>query len=109
MTLIKFCGMTREEDLAIACELGVEAVGFVLWPNSPRSVDEIGCCARRALPAAVLPVAVFVRPTEDEIGFALEAGAGAADSRHGASSVARIVPTWVAPGCGDGRSSDAAG
>lgn len=40
MTLsIKFCGLTRTDDLAVACGLGVDAVGLVYYPPSPRYVD----------------------------------------------------------------------
>ena len=41
---IKFCGMVRSEDVALACELGVDAVGFILVPSSPRAVglDDAG-------------------------------------------------------------------
>ena len=75
MTFIKFCGMTREEDLATAVALGVDAVGFVLWPDSPRAIPRERLRALvKALPAAVSPVAVFVQPTEDDIGLALDSG-----------------------------------
>ncbi|MEM0359403.1 MAG: phosphoribosylanthranilate isomerase [Candidatus Hadarchaeales archaeon] len=37
--LIKMCGFTREEDVEKACELGVELVGVILVPGSPRRVS----------------------------------------------------------------------
>ena len=72
MTMIKFCGLTREEDLDVATELGVDAVGFVLWPKSPRALtlDATAALVRR-LPAAITPVGVFVRPTRAEIADAV--------------------------------------
>ena len=75
MTFIKFCGMTREQDVATAIELGVNAVGFVLWPGSPRHVDlERARALVGLLPPTVMPVGVFVRPTHDEIAAAIAAG-----------------------------------
>lgn len=38
-TRIKFCGNTRLEDVLFAAELGVDCVGFVLVPGSPRAVS----------------------------------------------------------------------
>ncbi|MFH0851975.1 MAG: hypothetical protein V1876_04475 [Candidatus Peregrinibacteria bacterium] len=35
---VKFCGMTRREDILAAEDLGVPYIGFVLVPSSPRSV-----------------------------------------------------------------------
>ena len=98
MTFVKFCGMTREADLAAAVELGVDAVGFVLWPNSPRSIAPERLPALvKALPHTVLPVAVFVQPTEDDIGFAIDSGVRAVQV-HGIGAqdvVATSVPTWI--------------
>ena len=75
MTFIKFCGMTRIEDVALACELGVDAVGFVLWPNSPRAIDIGGVSAMvKALPDTVEPVGVFVTPSREELQAGLDAG-----------------------------------
>ncbi len=59
-TRIKFCGMTRGEDLAIAGQLGVDAVGFVLVARSPRVVTAARAAElRRGLPASVRVVALF--------------------------------------------------
>lgn len=38
-TRVKLCGLTRPQDLAQATRLGVDAVGFVLVPGSPRSLE----------------------------------------------------------------------
>ena len=38
-TWIKYCGICRVEDFAFAVELGVNAVGVICVPNTPRFVD----------------------------------------------------------------------
>lgn len=35
-TRVKVCGLTRREDVRLCCELGADAVGFVLVSKSPR-------------------------------------------------------------------------
>lgn len=62
MTRIKFCGFTRAEDVEFACELGVNAVGFVLESGSPRRVDTV-TVQRLAMATApfVKTVSVFGR------------------------------------------------
>jgi len=37
---LKFCGMTRAEDLLKAASLGADAAGFIFYPPSPRSVTK---------------------------------------------------------------------
>lgn len=43
-TRIKFCGITRLNDLHQAVSLGVDAVGFVFCPSSSRIVDVQQAC-----------------------------------------------------------------
>lgn len=38
MTKIKICGITRDEDAALAEELGADFLGFIFVPESPRFV-----------------------------------------------------------------------
>ena len=70
-TRIKICGMTREDDVDAAVEAGADAVGFVLYPPSARSVS-ITRAAELAsrLPPFVTPVLLFVN---EAIGSVLEA------------------------------------
>ncbi|MFC7367137.1 phosphoribosylanthranilate isomerase [Vreelandella zhaodongensis] len=65
-TRIKFCGLTRHEDVAMAASLGVDAVGFVMWPKSTRSItpETLEALAVR-VPAFVTRVGLFVnQPAE---------------------------------------------
>ena len=60
-TRIKICGLTREQDVRAAVDAGVDAVGFVFYPPSPRYVDArraVALCA--LLPPFVTPVGLFV-------------------------------------------------
>jgi indole-3-glycerol phosphate synthase len=53
--LVKVCGLTREEDVAVAAEAGADLVGFVLAPESPRAAAEV-----LPVPDELLAVAVWV-------------------------------------------------
>ena len=59
-TRIKFCGMTRPGDVRLAGELGVDAVGFVFAPSSPRRLTAAEARQLRlALAPMVSAVALF--------------------------------------------------
>jgi phosphoribosylanthranilate isomerase len=66
MTLVKICGLTREQDVDQAVEAGADLVGFVCVADSPRGVtlDRAAELARR-VPAGVRTVAVFAGPEPD--------------------------------------------
>ena len=60
-TRIKFCGFTRAEDARYAARLGVDAIGLVFYPSSPRNVTiEQAVEIVESLPAFVSVVALFV-------------------------------------------------
>lgn len=62
-TRIKFCGMTRGEDIALAVALGVDAIGLILVPASPRCVTlEQAVALRRQIPPLVSCVALLRDP-----------------------------------------------
>jgi len=75
VTAVKICGITRHEDADAAVECGADALGFVLWPSSPRhtTIDAVRAIVRR-LPPFVTPVAVFVDPSTDDLVCAADAG-----------------------------------
>ena len=56
-TRVKICGITRIEDALLACELGADAIGLVMAPESPRVVTiERARSIRNALPPFVSAV-----------------------------------------------------
>ncbi len=60
-TRIKICGVTRSDDATMAVRLGVDAIGMILYANSPRTVSLARAQeVRKAVPAFVSLVGVFV-------------------------------------------------
>ena len=70
---VKFCGITDIDDAAEAVRLGAWAIGMIHWGPSPRDVDpavaaQIAAAFRRKTEI----VGVFVNPTLEEVGKAVE-------------------------------------
>jgi indole-3-glycerol phosphate synthase / phosphoribosylanthranilate isomerase len=53
--LVKVCGLTREEDVAVAAEAGADLAGFILVEASPRKAAAV-----LDVPETMLSVAVYV-------------------------------------------------
>lgn len=89
-TRIKICGLTREADVDAAIHAGADAIGFVLYPPSPRHVvaRRAGELARR-LPPFVTPVLLFVNASPDEIARARDEVPHAVMQFHGDESPAQ--------------------
>ena len=66
-TRVKICGITRDEDAQAAIRAGADAIGFVMWPASPRAVSASQAAGIAAEAGMVARVGVFVNPTRDEV------------------------------------------
>ncbi len=61
MTKVKFCGLTRPEDISYSNELMPDYVGFVMWDKSRRSVSsDAAKVLKDKLSPAIRAVGVFV-------------------------------------------------
>ena len=83
-TRIKICGLTREADVDAAVCAGADAIGFVLYPKSPRALTpaRAGELARR-LPPFVTPVLLFVQAPAAHIQAGLDQVPNALLQFHG--------------------------
>ena len=67
-TRAKICGITRIQDIQSVVQAGADAIGFVFFPPSPRSVNKAEAIALvQAVPTYVQVVGLFVNATADEI------------------------------------------
>ncbi|MCF8210728.1 MAG: phosphoribosylanthranilate isomerase [Rhodoferax sp.] len=83
-TRIKICGLTREHDVDAAVAAGADAIGFVLYPKSPRAVSlQRAAELARRLPPFVTPVLLFVNASTSDIASAYAQIAGATLQFHG--------------------------
>lgn len=60
------CGMTRDADIAAAIQLGVDALGFIFYPQSPRylSISHAAHLLKNPPPLVEI-VGVFVNPSAE--------------------------------------------
>ncbi|MCK5830454.1 MAG: phosphoribosylanthranilate isomerase [Methylococcales bacterium] len=67
-TRVKICGFTQVSDAVTAAKLGVDAIGLVFYPPSPRNISiEKAVKIVNTLPAFVTVVALFVDENESQI------------------------------------------
>ena len=60
-TRIKFCGLTRQQDVQHAVALGVDALGFVFVKNSARNIDiDTAVNLVRETPPFIIKVGLFM-------------------------------------------------
>ncbi|MFL6028755.1 MAG: hypothetical protein ACJ74D_01825 [Gaiellaceae bacterium] len=58
--LVKVCGLTREDDVAVAADAGADLAGFILAKESPRRAERV-----LDVPDTMLSVAVFVEDVDE--------------------------------------------
>ena len=95
-TRIKICGLTREQDVDAAVAAGADAVGFVMYANSPRCVSPSRAAElARRLPPFVTPVLLFVNETAANIQQATEGMRNAIIQFHGDETPAQCLEATI--------------
>ena len=105
MTKIKFCGLTRAEDIAAANALKPEYIGFVFAPKSKRYVSPQQAALLRArLDPAIKAVGVFVNEPPEAVALLLNENIIDIAQLHGQEDAAYLArlrsltakPLWQA-------------
>jgi phosphoribosylanthranilate isomerase len=87
-TRIKICGITRDEDARAAAAAGADAIGFVMWSESPRYVaPAIVAGIARDVPG-VARVGVFVNAAPEVVARTVREAGLTAVQLHGDETVA---------------------
>ena len=67
-TRIKICGITRHEDAMMCIGNGVDALGLVFYPPSPRNLSVMQARSiLSGLPPFITIVALFMNPSREEV------------------------------------------
>lgn len=98
-TRIKICGLSQPADIDHAVALGVDAIGLVFYPPSPRAVSiEQAAALTRRVPPFVTVVGLFVNTSEDEIRRVIESVPLTALQFHGDETPAQCEALAAAAG-----------
>ena len=102
---IKICGVNSEAAFDACVQAGVEWIGFVFFPGSPRYVTPAGAAAlSHRMPGGPGRIGLFVDPSDDQISAALDTLALSAlqlyaePARIGAIRARFGLPVWHAIG-----------
>lgn len=75
MTKIKFCGLTRQEDILSANQLMPDLIGFVFWEKSRRYIEaDAARRLRGKLAPGILAAGIFVNAPLEEVAGLLNSG-----------------------------------
>jgi len=84
---VKICGIMRISDAEAAAEAGADAVGFVLWPGSPRCVTvEQAASLASVLPDRLQRAGVFVNEPADTLRASMQEARLTVAQLHGDES-----------------------
>lgn len=86
-TRVKICGITRREDAEHACNLGVDALGFVFVPASQRYIAPVDAqILVQHIPSFVTVVGLFLDAQASQVSDALELMPAMVPQFHGRES-----------------------
>lgn len=101
--MVKVCGITNSDDALAAAEAGATAVGFVLYPGSPRYVaPDAAAAIIGRLPREVTAVGVFVNGDARTIENSVRALGLHVAQLHGDCGMPEGVRVWKAVRAGGG-------
>lgn len=88
-TRIKFCGFTRVSDIGEAVALGIDAIGLIMVPQSPRAVSlEAAAALKKAIPPFVSSVVLLRNPDSELVDAVLRTIRPSLLQFHGEESAA---------------------